>query len=163
MKNVFKKMMIPLLFALVLLLSILPGMTYAKENNTNLNDNQEIRIPIAKPEANETSKQKGTTKATAANNVGYVDVWISNNPKRINWKVVVNPPYKGNGFKGILNITNLSSGLNYGREPITKMSGKLVPPLYLGKYGARLEGVLTYNGVTTGVTVFSPYLVFEIK
>ncbi|PKR82468.1 hypothetical protein [Heyndrickxia camelliae] len=163
MKKVFKK--ISLLFTLALTLSILPVMSHAAENTTDISDIQDgIRIPIVKPDvANDTLKQGVTTQAATANNVGYVDVWMSYNPKRINWKVVVNPPYRGNGFVGELSVTHLSTGLNSGRYKITKMSGNLVPPIFRGKYGARLEGVLTYNSVTTGVTVYSPYLVYENK
>ena len=153
----FKK--ITLFFTLVLMFTLIPSLASAEQGDAlpeSSLENTHIQIPIEKVE--DSSQESQESKAIkAASNVGYVDVWISNNPKKINWKVVVNPPYKGNGFNGILSVTQLNQGQTQ-RNSINTMSGSLSPPIYTGKYGARLEGTLTYNGVVTGVTIASSYL-----
>ncbi|MBS4191206.1 hypothetical protein KHA94_13535 [Bacillus sp. FJAT-49705] len=151
-----------LFFTLGLLLVLTPNFANAEQGDTIPEGNQEsIRIPIVEPEdSSEDSLQKFSAAST--NNIGYVDVWVTNNPKKINWEVVVYAPYKGNGFTGHFSITNLSTGLSHGSYDITGMKGSISPPIYRGKYGGRLSGVLLYNGVTTGVTLSSPYLVWTI-
>jgi hypothetical protein len=156
MLSIIKKLVITLVF----LLALTPSLANAEQGDTFSEGSQEtlhIRQPIVEPQD---STQK-TSAASSQASVGHVDVWISTNPKKINWEVVVYPPYKGNGFNGWLNITNLSSGLNSGRYNIKTMVGSMSPPIYNGRYGAMLTGVLTYNGVTTGVTMESKYLTWE--
>lgn len=154
--NILKK--IGLFVTLAILLSLTPVLTYAAENNTSHEDKQDtlqIRQPIVSPNS---SAKDSPQKASAASNVGYVDVWVSGSPKRIYWNVVVNPPYRGNGFNGYINITDLNSGLSHGNMSIAGMKGSISTPILRSRYGARISGVLTYNGVTTGVTMESPYL-----
>lgn len=149
-----------LFFILVLLLALIPSLTYAEQGDIFPEGSQEtlhIRQLIVKPEDSTKGSSQKTSATSSAASVGHVDVWISAT-KRINWEVTVYPPYKGNGFDGFLNITNLSTGLSMGRNPVETMKGSMSSPPYSGRYGARLVGVLTYNGVTTGVTLESAYL-----
>ncbi|HWO95655.1 MAG TPA: hypothetical protein VNM45_04840 [Bacillus sp. (in: firmicutes)] len=155
--SIFKKIT-ALFFILGLLLASTPSLTYAKQNDTIPEEN--IHIPIVKPKPKDSSQK---ASAASTQSIGYVDLWVSHSPTKINWKVVVYPPHKGNGFDGYLSITNLDSGFSHGRYPITKMKGALTPPIKKARYGGRLSGVLLYNGVTTGVTMESKYLVWEIK
>lgn len=151
-----------LFFSLVLIVVLTPSLAFAEQVSIPPKDSQEIlhiRQPLVEP--GDSTQKNSASINIETSDVGYVDVWISTNPKKINWNVVVYPPYKGNGFIGYFNITNLSSGLSSGRYDVTTMSGSMTPPIYTGKYGATLTGVLTYNGVTTGVTLNSPYLVWE--
>lgn len=157
--NTLKK--IGLFFTLVLLLNLTPASTYASENDTLSETNEEtlrIQQPIVTPESLNKASTNDSSQQAAASNVGYVDVWITGSPKKINWKVVVYPPYKGNGFNGSISITNLDSGLSHGQYSVKTMSGSMSTPILRSRYGAKLSGVLTYNGVTTGITMASPYL-----
>ncbi|MEP9405605.1 hypothetical protein ABKP09_04680 [Peribacillus frigoritolerans] len=154
-----------LFFTLVLLFALIPSLASAEQGNTVPDGDQEnlhIQVPIEKVEDSNGDSSKDSSKeskvvAAAASNVGYVDVWVTKSPKKINWKVHVNPPYKGNGFNGWLSVTHLTQGSNQ-RYHITTMSGSLTPPIPTGTYGGRLEGTLTYNGSVTGVTLASGYL-----
>ena len=153
-----------LIFTLVFVFALIPSLASAEQGNTVPDGDQEnlhIQIPIEKVEDSngDSSKNSEESKvvAAAASNVGYVDLWVTKSPKKINWKVHVNPPYKGNGFNGWLSVTHLSQGSN-SRYHITTMSGSVSPPMPTGPYGGKLEGTLTYNGTVTGVTIASGYL-----
>lgn len=160
--NTLKK--ISLFFALTFLLNLTSALTYDSDNAVLADTNEEtlqIQQPIVSPESLNKSSTKDSSQQAAASNVGYVDVWISGSPKKINWKVVVYPPYKGNGFNGSIRITNLDSGLSHGQYSVKTMSGSMSTPILRSRYGAQLSGVLTYNGVTTGITMASPYLTWK--
>ncbi|CBW87112.1 Hypothetical gene [Listeria ivanovii subsp. ivanovii PAM 55] len=69
--------------------------------------------------------------------IGTLSIWVSNKPKRLNWSVVINPPFKATGFNGTWSIANLSSG-SVQRVKIKGRRGNISQPMLKSKYGGIL-------------------------
>ncbi|EUJ33872.1 hypothetical protein MFLO_01570 [Listeria floridensis FSL S10-1187] len=102
-----------------------------------------------------TKEQNPRTRALSR--IGTLNIWVSTKPKRLNWKITMNPPYRGTGFKGSWSIAELSHGTPTQRVNVTGMSGSITPPMLRNTYGAPLSGKVTPVGYVLG----SKYLVYN--
>ncbi|MBC1483327.1 hypothetical protein HCJ58_01565 [Listeria sp. FSL L7-1509] len=95
------------------------------------------------PEKNNRSNLK------APKRVGEMKIWVTNSPKRINWKVTMTPPYKATGFKGMLNIADLYHGSTQ-RVSVSGLKGYISQPMLKSQYMASVSGKVTPVGYAMG-------------
>lgn len=85
----------------------------------------------------------------AARRVGTMKIWVTNSPKRINWKITMNPLYKATGFKGTLNISDLYHG-SIQRVSVSGLNVYISQPMLKSQYMASVSGKVTPVGYAMG-------------
>jgi hypothetical protein len=93
--------------------------------------------------------EDSSQRQARAAQVGKLDIWISNSPKRINWKITMFPPYNGKSFTGTFAIANLKSGATQ-RVGVKGMSGYISQPMLKSTYRASLSGKVSPVGYALG-------------
>lgn len=160
--SILRKMSLFLILGMLVVLAPSIGNAEEQDDFEVESEIASIRIPLVQTAETSVDSHQKSSIATISN-VGYVDFWLTTSPYKLNYAVTVNPPYRGNGFSGSINVTNMDSGLSHGSYSISGMNGSITPPSYKNRYSATLSGALLDNGKPTGVTLYSKAIVWRVN
>lgn len=115
--------------------------------NIKLNEGEIIKIPLEFD--SEYKSVSGNTREIFEGNAGYLELTPSGNS--VSYKVVVNIPTTH--FIGTMSITNLTSGLGSGYNPLYSFSGSVSYNRYTGhNYSASVDGAAYFGTLKVAYT-----------
>ncbi|MBC1351390.1 hypothetical protein HB837_02925 [Listeria innocua] len=100
-------------------------------------------------ELSDNKENNNKSNMRALQKVGNMKIWVTNSPKRINWQITMNAPYKATGFKGILNIADIYHG-GTQRVNVSGLKGYISQPMLKSQYMASVSGKVTPVGYAMG-------------